>query len=88
MGIATKLALLGGPKAVTIEDPEQWRPPYEREIELCAQVIRERSFSRTDAYVCAEFERRFREEVITPSTSSRPCVLTFIDSSLPATAER
>jgi dTDP-4-amino-4,6-dideoxygalactose transaminase len=63
MSVATKLALLGGPKAVTIEDPEQWQPPYEREIELCTQVIRERSFSNTNASVCVEFERRFKEFV-------------------------
>ncbi len=60
---AAKLALLGGPKAVTIQEPERWRPPVEREIELCAQVIQERAFSQTNAGIPAEFERRFRELV-------------------------
>lgn len=57
----SKLAILGGPKTVTIQNPEQWEPPYQREIELCTQVIRERSFSQTTAGIPAEFERRFKE---------------------------
>jgi dTDP-4-amino-4,6-dideoxygalactose transaminase len=56
----TKLAVLGGPKTVTIQDPEQWHPPIDREIELCTHVIRERAFSRTNTGIPAEFERRFR----------------------------
>jgi hypothetical protein len=57
------LALLGGPKAVTTEEPEQWRPPLEREIELCTEVIQQRAFSQTNAGVPAEFERRFKDFV-------------------------
>ncbi len=57
------LALLGGAKTVTIENPEQWRPPIEREIELCTQIIRERSFSATNSGVPAQFEQGFKELV-------------------------
>lgn len=60
---ARDLALLGGPKAVTIQNPEQWPPPIDREIELCAQVIRERAFSQTNAGIPGEFECRFKESV-------------------------
>jgi len=58
-----QLAILGGPKAVTIEDYEQWQPPIDREIELCTRVIRDRAYSQTNSGIPAEFERRFREFV-------------------------
>jgi len=58
-----KLALLGGPKIVTIQDPEQWCPPIDREIELCTRIIRERAFSQTNSGISGEFERGFKELV-------------------------
>jgi len=60
---AKKLALLGGDKTVTIEDPDQWNPSVDREIELCTQIIRERSFSQTNAGIPGEFEQKFKERV-------------------------
>lgn len=60
---AKDLALLGGPKAVTIQNPEQWCPPIDREIELCTEVIRERAFSQTNEGIPGEFERGFKELV-------------------------
>jgi len=62
-GSAAKLALLGGRQAVTIQEPEQWRAPLDREIELCTQVIRDRAFSQTNDGLPLELERRFGDMV-------------------------
>lgn len=59
----SQLALLGGPKACSFERVETWEPDYDREIALCSQVIRERSFSNTGHPIALEFEQRFRELV-------------------------
>ncbi len=57
------LALLGGEPVCSFERRELWEPDYEREIELCARIIRERAFSNTGHPLAVEFEERFREKV-------------------------
>jgi hypothetical protein len=35
----SKLAILGGQPAVTIQNPERWKPPIEEEKEIVCQLI-------------------------------------------------
>jgi len=57
------LALLGGPRACDFDRVELWEPDYDREIELCGQIIRERAFSSTGHPIALEFEHKFRDLV-------------------------
>lgn len=59
----SKLALLGGKPVCNFECRELWEPDYEREIELCAHIIRDRAFSDTAHPIALEFEEQFREKI-------------------------
>ncbi len=59
----SKLALLGGEPLCRFDRRDLWEPDYEREIELCSRIIRERAFSTTGHPMVLEFEDKFREKV-------------------------
>jgi perosamine synthetase len=54
-----RLALLGGPKAVTLGPAERWRPPVERELELVTALIRQRYLSVAGRGFARELEDDF-----------------------------
>ncbi|MCD6593574.1 DegT/DnrJ/EryC1/StrS family aminotransferase [Candidatus Bathyarchaeota archaeon] len=58
-----KLAILGGPKAVTIEDPEQWKRPIEEEKKAVCELIERGELSGSGFGVSKQFEEEFREYI-------------------------
>jgi len=59
--MSQELALLGGPKAVTVSTQDQWKPPVEEEKALVCELIDQNFLSGTNTGVPKEFEDRFRE---------------------------
>jgi len=59
--MAEDLAILGGPKAVTVDVSEQWRRDTTREKELVCRLIDDGFLSGCNKGVPKEFEDRFRE---------------------------
>ena len=59
--MSQKLALLGGPKAVTVSTKDQWKPPVEEEKALVCELIDRNFLSGANKGVPKEFEDRFRE---------------------------
>ena len=57
-----ELAILGGKPAVTIKDPERWRPPIEEEKRAVCELIEERFLSGSGTGLPKQFEEEFREE--------------------------
>ena len=58
-----ELAILGGKPAVTIKDPERWRPPIEEEKKAVCELIEERFLSGSGTGLPKQFEEEFREYV-------------------------
>ena len=56
-----ELALLGGPKTVTVGTQDQWKPPVEEEKALVCELIDQNFLSGTNTGVPKVFEDRFRE---------------------------
>jgi hypothetical protein len=52
----SKLAILGGQPAVTIQNPERWKPPIEEEKEIVCQLIEKRALSGAGSGLPKEFE--------------------------------
>lgn len=59
----SELAILGGKPAVTIQDPEQWKPPIEEEKEEVCKLIEKRALSGAGSGLPKEFEEEFRQYV-------------------------
>jgi dTDP-4-amino-4,6-dideoxygalactose transaminase len=59
----SKLAILGGQPAVTIQNPERWKPPIEEEKEIVCQLIEKRALSGAGSGLPKEFEEEFRQYV-------------------------
>jgi dTDP-4-amino-4,6-dideoxygalactose transaminase len=57
---AQRLAVLGGPPAVTAGPAERWRPPVERELELVSGLLRARFLSGAGSGFVREVEEEFR----------------------------
>ena len=58
-----QLAILGGPKAVTVPTGDQWKPPVEKEKKLVCELIDQNFLSGANKGVPKEFEDRFRDLV-------------------------
>lgn len=56
-----RLAIRGGPQAVTVPPRERWQPPNERIKELIGKMIDEGAYSVAGAYIPLEFEKRFAD---------------------------
>ena len=57
----SQLAILGGPKAVTVPGQENWSPPTEKIRRMVCQMIDAGIYSQTDSGLPGELETRFRE---------------------------
>ena len=55
------LAILGGPKSVTVDTSEQWKRPVEEEKEAVCKVVDDGFLSGANSGVAKEFEDRFRD---------------------------
>ena len=64
--VSDKLAILGGPQAVTVPARETWQPPNDRIKELIGQMIDHGAYSVAGAYIPLEFEKRFAEYMGAP----------------------
>jgi dTDP-4-amino-4,6-dideoxygalactose transaminase len=64
--IAQKLAILGGPRAVTVPARERWEPPKEKIKEVVCRLIDEGAYSVAGVGISLEFERRFAEYIGVP----------------------
>jgi len=64
--VKEKLAILGGPKAVTVEPKEHWQPPRERIKEIICTMIEEGVYSLAGAGIPLELERRFADYIGVP----------------------
>jgi len=58
-----KLAIFGGPKAVTIEKPEQWKSPKEEEKRIVCELIEKTNCSGAGRGLPKEFEEDVRDFV-------------------------
>lgn len=58
-----KLAILGGKPVVTIRDPEQWKRPIEKELELIRKLLEKGELSGAGTGLPKEFEDQFRSFV-------------------------
>ena len=56
-----QLAILGGPKSVSVSTSDQWKPPVEEEKKLVCELIDQNLLSGCNKGVPKEFEERFRE---------------------------
>src|SRR3990170_5760935 len=56
----SQLALLGGPKAVTVDASEQWRPPVEEEKAAVCKLIDQGYLSGSGEGLPKEFEEEFK----------------------------
>lgn len=56
-----KLAILGGPSAVTIDSPEQWKRPIEEEKRLVCELIESGKLSGSGTGLPKQFEDEFAE---------------------------
>ena len=56
-----ELAMLGGPKAVTVGAADRWQPPVEEEKALVCELIDQNFLSGCNKGVPKEFEERFRD---------------------------
>ena len=61
--MATELALLGGPKAVTADSGEQWQRPVEQEKAAVCALIDQGFLSGSGTGLPKQFEEEFREYV-------------------------
>ncbi|MDP6777945.1 MAG: aminotransferase class I/II-fold pyridoxal phosphate-dependent enzyme [Candidatus Latescibacteria bacterium] len=61
--MADELAVLGGPKAISVDTSEQWPRPVEEQKAAVCQVIEEGTLSGAGRGVPKEFEDRFREYI-------------------------
>jgi len=59
--MTSELALLGGPKAVTVDSVEQWKRPVEEEKEAVCKLIDEGLISGAGSGLPKQFEEEFRE---------------------------
>jgi len=57
--MAERLAILGGPKAVTLDTQEQWKPPIEEQKQAICKLIEEQFFSGSGTGIGKEFEDAF-----------------------------
>jgi perosamine synthetase len=60
------LAILGGPKAVTIQGVERWKRPIERELALIKTLLEEGNLSGEGSGFPKQFEDTFREFIGAP----------------------
>ena len=58
-----QLAILGGPRAVTVPARENWQPPNGRIKELIGQMVDQGAYSVAGAYIPKQFEDAFREYI-------------------------
>jgi len=58
-----KLAILGGPKAVTIDSSEQWKRPIDEEKKIVCDLIERGELSGAGFGISKEFEEEFREYI-------------------------
>lgn len=56
-----KLALHGGPRAVTIDSAEQWKRPIEEEKKIVCELIEQGALSGSGVGLPKEFEEEFRQ---------------------------
>lgn len=61
-----RLAILGGPKAVTVKPKENWRPPRDRIKALISKLIDEDVYSIAGSGVSLELEQRFAAYIGVP----------------------
>jgi len=61
--MSTKLAILGGLKAVTVDNSEQWKRPVEEEKAAVCELIDQGFFSGSGTGIPKQFEEEFREFV-------------------------
>ncbi len=69
--VTTELALHGGPKAVTIEDPEGWRAFGREEVDLVGRMAADAELSGNGAGITKEFEEGFARYVGRPYALSQ-----------------
>lgn len=61
METTEELAIAGGDPAVTIEEPEEWERPVQKETELVAELLEDGEISGAGRGLPASFEAGFRE---------------------------
>jgi len=59
----SRLAIHGGPKAVTVEARENWSPPTEKIKKLVCQMIDEGVYSQSGSGIPLELEKKFGEYI-------------------------